>query len=70
MLTELRGCSPGEALEDFIDGVHETGISADDLGHTLVALASGGQPPRSAKVLQRWGHLRNEIRLTLPPIGS
>ncbi|MGZ5394386.1 MAG: hypothetical protein ACXWEI_02615 [Mycobacterium sp.] len=57
VLTELRRCSPGEALKDFIDGVHETGVSADDLGRSLVDLASGHQPPYSAEALRRWGHL-------------
>jgi pimeloyl-ACP methyl ester carboxylesterase len=57
VLTELRGCSPDEALEDFVDGVRETGISANDLGRALVDLASGRQPPYTAEALQRWGHL-------------
>lgn len=57
VLTELRGCSPDEALEDFVDGVRDTGVSAYDLGHALVDLASGQQPPYMAEALQRWGHL-------------
>jgi pimeloyl-ACP methyl ester carboxylesterase len=57
VLTELRGGSPDEALEDFVDGVRETGLSADVLGHALVDLASGGQHRHAGEVLQRWGHL-------------
>lgn len=57
VVMELRGCSPGEALKDFTDGIHETGLSADDLGRALVGLASGRNLPRSTEVIQRWGHL-------------
>jgi hypothetical protein len=57
VLTELRACSPDEALEDFVDGVRETSVSAHDLGRALVDLASGQQPPYMAEALQRWGLL-------------
>jgi hypothetical protein len=58
VLMGLRGCSLDEAARDLIDGAHETDISPDDLGHALIDLASGRQPPsHSTEALQRWGHL-------------
>lgn len=57
VLSELRGCSPDEALENFVDGVRETGLSAHILGHALVDLAGGRRTRYAAEVLQRWGHL-------------
>lgn len=58
VLAELRGCSTDEALNDLVDGVHQTGVSAEDLGSALVDLATGNQPPcHEAEAVQRWGHL-------------
>ncbi len=57
VLTELRGCLRDEALEDFVDGVRETGLSAHDLGRALVGLAAGRRPPYMDETLERWGHL-------------
>ena len=42
----LRGYSSDEAVKDFVDAVHETGISPGDLGRALIDLARG-QEPRS-----------------------
>jgi pimeloyl-ACP methyl ester carboxylesterase len=58
VLAELRRCSPDEAVEDFIDGVRETGVRAADLGQALTDLAAGHQPQSHiAEASQRWGHL-------------
>jgi pimeloyl-ACP methyl ester carboxylesterase len=58
VLMGLRGCSPDDAVKDFVDAVHETGVGPGDLGRALIDLASGQEPPsHRAEALQRWGHL-------------
>ena len=58
VLMGLRGCSPDDAVKDFVDAVHETGVDPGDLGRALIDLASGQEPPsHRAEALQRWGHL-------------
>lgn len=58
VLMGLRGCSPDEAVKDFLDAVHETGVSPGDLGRAMIDLASGQEPlSHRAEALQRWGHL-------------
>jgi pimeloyl-ACP methyl ester carboxylesterase len=56
VLMGLRGYSSDEAVKDFVDAVHETGVSPGDLGRALIDLARGQEPPsHRAEALQRWG---------------
>ena len=58
ILMGLRGYSSDEAVKDFVDAVHETGVSPGDLGRTLIDVARGQElPSHRAEALQRWGHL-------------
>lgn len=44
VLMGLRGYSSDEAVKDFVDAVHETGVSPGDLGRALIDLARGQEP--------------------------
>jgi Alpha/beta hydrolase family len=56
VLMGLRGYSSDDAVKDFVDAVHETGVSPGDLGRALIDLARGQEPPsHRAEALQRWG---------------
>ena len=58
MLRGLRGCSHDEAVREFTRAAQETDVAAIDLGHALVDLASGQEPPaHRTQVMDRWGHL-------------
>jgi hypothetical protein len=66
VLMGLRGYSSDDAVKDFVDAVHETGISPGDLGRALIDLASGQEPPsHRAEARQRWGHLLAQRGRTL-----
>jgi hypothetical protein len=67
VLMGLRGCSHGEAVNEYLDAVHETGTRAPELGRALIDLASGDESssPHRTEAQRRWGHL-----VTLRGLGS
>jgi pimeloyl-ACP methyl ester carboxylesterase len=59
VLMGLRGCSHREAVNEYLDAVHETGTRAPELGRALVDLANGDESssPHRTEAQRRWGHL-------------
>ena len=60
ILMGLRRCSEGEAFDDLIDAVHETGIGPAGLAEALTHTVGGeGIAPHQSEVIRVWGHLLN-----------
>ena len=60
ILMGLRRCSEGEAFDDLIDAVHETGIGPAGLAEALTHTVGGeGIASHQSEVIRVWGHLLN-----------
>lgn len=55
----LRRCSEGEAFDELVDAVHETGIGPAGLAAALTHVVGGNGDgvPHQSDVIRVWGHL-------------
>ena len=57
ILIGLRGCSRGQAFDELVHVVHQTGIGLGAIASGLVAVASGSASAEHAEAFNAWGEL-------------
>jgi hypothetical protein len=62
ILVGLRGCSDGEAFDELVRVVHQTGVGIGRLAAGLVELASGSASAEHAEAFTAWGELIQQGR--------
>ena len=63
ILVGLRGCTPGEAFDELVSVMNETGVGIGSLAAGLIALAGGGSSAGHAEAFTAWGELVGRARL-------
>lgn len=57
VLVGLQGCSEGEAFDELVDVVKQTGVGIGTTAAALVALAGGHPSPQHTETCVAWGEL-------------
>lgn len=59
ILMGLRGCSEGDAFDELVNAVHETGVGPAGLATALAQLVAGtgDDIPHRSEAALMWGHL-------------
>lgn len=57
ILIGLRGCSRGQAFDELVRVVHQTGIGLGTIASGLVAVAGGSASAEHAEAFSAWGEL-------------
>jgi hypothetical protein len=63
ILVALRCCSPGEAFDELVSVMNQTGVGIGSLAAGLVALAGGGSSAGHGEAFTAWGDLIGRDRL-------